>query len=101
MPGGPVPMPVYEALRDEILSQLREALPVDIVALGLHGAMMADACEDCEGDLLSLVRSLVGPDVAVGAVLDCHAHHTSRMQSAADVLIYFREYPHTLCGAQP
>ena len=95
MPGGPVPMPVYEALRDEILSQLREALPVDIVALGLHGAMMADACEDCEGDLLSLVRSLVGPDVAVGAVLDCHAHHTSRMQSAADVLIYFREYPHT------
>lgn len=95
MPGGPVPMPVYEALRDEILSQLRASMPVDIVALGLHGAMVADACDDCEGDLLERVRSLVGPGVAVGAVLDCHAHHTHRMQAAADVLIYFREYPHT------
>lgn len=95
MPGGPVPEPVFEALRDEILGQLRNALPVDIVALGLHGAMIADRTEDCEGDLLQRVRELVGPGVAVGAELDCHAHHSARMQAAADVLVYFKEYPHT------
>jgi microcystin degradation protein MlrC len=103
MPGGPVPLPVYEALRDEILGQLLAALPVDIVALGLHGAMVADRLDDCEGDLLERVRALAGPDVAVGAVLDCHAHLTQRMQDASDVLVFFKEYPHTdyvECGEQ-
>jgi microcystin degradation protein MlrC len=95
MPGGPVPQPVYEALRDEILQQLRQALPVDVVALGLHGAMVADRTDDCEGDLLAHVRALVGPQVAVGAELDCHAHLTQRMQDEADVLVFFKEYPHT------
>lgn len=95
MPGGPVPQPVYEALRDEILGQLRAAMPLDIVALGLHGAMLSDRCDDCEGDLLERARQLVGPHVALGALLDCHAHHSARMQRAADVLVYFKQYPHT------
>ena len=94
MPGGPVPQPVYEALRDEILDQIRQALPLDLVALGLHGAMLADRTSDCEGDLLQRARAIVGPDVALGALLDCHAHHTAAMQSAADVLVYFKAYPH-------
>jgi microcystin degradation protein MlrC len=94
MPGGPVPEPVYEALRDEILAQLRAALPLDIVALGLHGAMMADRTLDCEGDLLQRARAIVGPKVALGALLDCHAHHSAAMQAAADVLVYFKAYPH-------
>ena len=103
MPGGPVPQSVYEALRDEILQQLRQALPVDAVALGLHGAMIADRTDDCEGDLLARVRALVGPEVVVGAELDCHAHLTQRMQDQADVLVFFKEYPHTdyvECGEQ-
>lgn len=94
MPGGPVPQPVYEALRDEILEQLRAALPLDVVALGLHGAMVADSTLDCEGDLLARARAVVGPQVALGALLDCHAHHGATRQRAADVLVYFKAYPH-------
>jgi microcystin degradation protein MlrC len=94
MPGGPVPQPVYEALRDEILEQLRAALPLDVVALGLHGAMVADSTVDCEGDLLARARAIVGPQVALGALLDCHAHHGAARQQAADVLVYFKAYPH-------
>lgn len=94
MPGGPVPQPVYEALRDEILGQLRAALPLDVVALGLHGAMLADGTLDCEGDLLARAREIVGPHVALGALLDCHAHHGAARQQAADVLVYFKAYPH-------
>ncbi len=46
----------YESVRDEILDQLRTALPVDGVLLGLHGAMVAHGYADCEGDLISRIR---------------------------------------------
>ncbi|MFN9163947.1 MAG: M81 family metallopeptidase [Alphaproteobacteria bacterium] len=94
-PGGPVRRDVYEALRDEILDQVSAAMPLDFVALGLHGAMMAHGYDDCEGDLLERIRAIVGPQVPVGAVLDLHAHLSARMVAAADLLIAFKEYPHT------
>ena len=83
------------ALRDELLADLRAALPVDMVVLGLHGAMVADGYDDCEGDLLARVRAIVGPDVVVGAELDPHSHLTPAMLANADLLIAFKEYPHT------
>ncbi len=51
-PGGLVQRKAYEDLRDEILGQLSAAMPVDAVILGLHGAMVAQGYDDCEGDLL-------------------------------------------------
>ena len=51
-PAGIVSRATYEGLRDEILGQLKAALPVDVVILGLHGAMVAHGYDDCEGDLL-------------------------------------------------
>jgi microcystin degradation protein MlrC len=93
-PGGLVTRAAYETLRDELLADLRGALPVDIVLLGLHGAMVADGYDDCEGDLLARVRELAGPRVVVGAELDPHAHVSELMVRSADVLIAFKEYPH-------
>ncbi len=94
-PGGVTPRSVYEGFRDEILEGLQAALPVDAVLLCLHGAMVAESYDDCEGDLLSRVRSIVGADVAVGAELDPHCHLTLAMTTAADALICYKEYPHT------
>lgn len=93
-PAGPTVRPAWEALRDELLDDLRRALPVDAVLLGLHGAMVAEGCDDCEGDLLERVRAIAGKDTVVGATLDPHCHLSSRMLSAADLLITFKEYPH-------
>lgn len=93
-PAGITSQRVYEQLRDQILDQLRDALPVDAVALGLHGAMVSEACQDCEGDLLLRVRELVGPEVCVGAELDLHCHVTEQMTDAADLLITYKQYPH-------
>ena len=59
-PGGLLNRVAYEGLRDAILSELKAALPVDGVVLGLHGAMVAQGYDDCEGDLLERVRTLVG-----------------------------------------
>lgn len=94
-PGGVTPQPVYEALRDELLADLAAAMPVDMVALALHGAMISAGCDDCEGDILARVRALVGPDTPVGAVLDPHAHLTAAMTDNATVMVFFKEYPHT------
>lgn len=94
-PSGTTTRHAYETLREELLSDLRKALPVDIVLLGLHGAMVADGYDDCEGDLLQHVRAIVGPHVVIGAELDPHNHLTPLMTASADVLIAFKEYPHT------
>lgn len=94
-PGGYVRQDVYEGLREEILDQLRRAMPVDCVVLGLHGAMVARGTEDCEGDLLARVRDIVGPDVVVAAELDPHSHLTEKRLAHADILASFLEFPHT------
>jgi microcystin degradation protein MlrC len=86
-PAGTTARAVYEELRDRILAELDAAMPVDAVALGLHGAMVAHGYDDCEGDLLARVRARVGPDVPIGAELDPHCHMTEQMVAAADRLI--------------
>jgi microcystin degradation protein MlrC len=93
-PGGRIVRPAYERLRGELLEGLKRALPVDMVLLALHGAMAADGCDDCEGDILAAVRALVGPKVPVGAELDLHCHITQAMVSNATVLLTYKEYPH-------
>ncbi len=94
-PSGTTTRVAYETLRDLVLADLQAALPVQVVLLGLHGAMVADGYDDCEGDLLQRVRSLVGPGVVVGAELDPHCHLTAQMVASADLLVAFKEYPHT------
>lgn len=94
-PSGPARRAFYENLRDELLRSLLDAGPVDIVLLSLHGALVAEGYDDCEGDLLARVRSLVGESVVIGVELDLHSHLTEKMLNAADCIISFKEYPHT------
>jgi microcystin degradation protein MlrC len=93
-PAGITVRPVYESLRDEMLTDLRAALPVDIVLLTMHGAMVADGYPDCEGDMLARVRELTGPDTVIGVELDLHCSISAQMTEHADVIITFKEYPH-------
>ena len=94
-PSGTTTRVAYETLRDELLDDLRAAMPVSMVVLGMHGAMVADGYDDCEGDILSRVREIVGPDVIVGAELDLHAHLSPTMVEKASILVLYKEYPHT------
>jgi microcystin degradation protein MlrC len=100
MPAGNTTRPVYESLRDEILEQLKSAMPVDAVLLNLHGAMIADGYPDAEGDFLARVREIVGPDVFIGAELDLHCHLTALKVSSANVLMIYKEYPHVDIAAR-
>jgi len=94
-PAGLVSREAYETLRDEVLGQLRAAMPVDGVVLGLHGAMVADGYDDCEGDLIENVRTIVGASVPIGVELDPHCHMTQRRVRNATLIICFKEFPHT------
>ncbi|MDP6690545.1 MAG: M81 family metallopeptidase [Alphaproteobacteria bacterium] len=93
-PAGITVRKVYEALRDEILTDLQATLPVDIVLLNMHGAMVADGYDDCEGDLLRRCREIVGAEAVIGGELDLHCSITPEMCAAADALITYKEYPH-------
>ena len=57
--------------------------------------MVADGIDDCEGDLISRVREIVGPNVPVGVELDLHCHFTKQMFDNADAIVGYKEYPHT------
>ncbi|MBL8517638.1 MAG: M81 family metallopeptidase [Betaproteobacteria bacterium] len=94
-PGGRTTRAAWTSLRDELLADLQNALPVDIVLLGLHGAMVADGCDDCEGELLREARRLAGPDAIIGASLDPHGLLSDQMVTEADILVSYKEYPHT------
>ena len=97
-PAGTTLRHVYEHLRDTVLDDLRAALPVDVVLLFMHGAMVAEGYDDCEGDTLARVREVAGPACKVGIELDLHCHLTELMRGSADAIITFKEYPHTDIG---
>ncbi len=94
-PAGLIARGAYEGLRDEILDQLRAAMPLDGVVLGLHGAMVAQGYLDPEGDFLARVRAIIGPDMLLCATLDPHSHLTAKRLAATNFFVAFKEFPHT------
>jgi len=94
-PLGPVQGAAWIRLRDELLDGLRDAGPLDAVILLLHGAMVAEGCDDCESELVGRVRQQVGPQVPIGVALDPHGHVGPGLFRHADVMVAFKEYPHT------
>ena len=90
----PVTRVSLELAIEDLLDRLRGALPVDGVLLSLHGAFAAEGLDDADGEILSRIRRLVGPDVPIMAVHDLHCNITPVMEQAADVLVVERSYPH-------
>jgi len=94
-PAGTTNRTDYEFMRDEILDQLKAALPLEGVLFGLHGAMVAHGYDDVEGDILQRARAIVGPDCVIGVELDPHCHLTVKRVRLADITILYKEFPHT------
>src|SRR5262249_30654358 len=77
-----------------LLQEVADAVPLDCVLLNLHGAMVADGYEDCETDLVSRIRDLVGERARIGVLLDLHCDLPDELLELADVVITYKEYPH-------
>lgn len=67
---------------------------LDGVLLSLHGSMVPVFCEDGEGELLSRLRAILGPDLPIAVTLDLHAMVTPAMVEQAQVFVSYKTYPH-------
>lgn len=68
---------------------------LDGIFLVLHGAMVSEGCLDVEGEILERIRNIVGPDILIAGVTDLHSNFTGKMAANSNVLITYRENPHT------
>lgn len=94
-PAGTVNRADYECMRDEVLDQLRAALPLDAVLFGLHGAMVAHGYDDVEGDILERAREIVGDKCVIGVEHDPHCHMTLKRLRNINIMVCYKEFPHT------
>lgn len=92
--GGPVERSIYKAWKAEILAGLKAALPVDGVYLAMHGAMFVEGMLDAEGDFITAVREVVGPDVLISASYDLHGNVSQRIVDSLDMFSTYRTAPH-------
>jgi microcystin degradation protein MlrC len=93
-PSAMVERAAWRQLREEILAQVEQAGPLDALLVELHGAMVAEGEDDCEGALLAALRERVGGRCVIVASLDFHANVSPEMVEHTDVLVPYRTYPH-------
>jgi microcystin degradation protein MlrC len=93
-PAGPVREAFFTEFLDELRARLAAIGPVDGVYICQHGAAVATHTHDPDGDMFTLVRAVVGPDVPVIATLDLHANVSQEMMDATDMMIGYRTNPH-------
>lgn len=97
VPSGPIQADFYKRIKADLLDAIRKAGDLDGVLLSLHGAMSIEeeaGILDPEGDLVTAVRELVGPEVAIGAVFDLHSDTTDLLLQNTDVTLAYNEEPH-------
>jgi microcystin degradation protein MlrC len=95
---GTVDHAVFEKFWSEVKPVLEKALAggLDAIHLSLHGAMVTDACDDPEGELMARIRATPGAEkLPMYCVGDLHATLTPRMGALSDCMIFYRECPHT------
>lgn len=90
---------VSRAAFDDIAGQICTTVTankdrLDGILLALHGAMVTEFCEDGEGELLTRLRAIVGPDMPIAVTLDLHANCTPLMCELADAIVSYQTYPH-------
>lgn len=93
-PSGVVTAESFDRLLGMFLERLKKVMPVDGVALDLHGAMVSAQHDDAEGAFIAAVREVIGTKVPMVVTLDLHANITRRMAESCDVIIGFDTYPH-------
>ncbi len=91
---GKVTTETIERIIRELLTDLKKSLPIDGLLLALHGAMVSENSDDCEGYFLEIIRKVLGPDIPIVCTLDYHAVITNKMLEDSDVLVGYQTYPH-------
>ena len=97
IPGGQVLPEVYADFRERMvrgLAALVDEGGVDGVYLDIHGAMSVVGMEDAEGDLITALRHVVGPEVLIAAPMDLHGNVSPVLARELDLPTCYRTAPH-------
>src|SRR5699024_6905478 len=97
IPGGQVLGEVYAGFRERMVRGLAELVAdggVDGVYLDIHGAMSVVGRDDAEGDLVTALRHVVGPEVLVAAPMDLHGNLSPVLARELDLPTCYRMAPH-------
>ncbi|MFD9883094.1 M81 family metallopeptidase [Streptomyces alboflavus] len=102
LPGGPVEAESYLTLKDELVTRIREAGPLDGLVYDIHGAMSVVGLTDAEADLTEAVRAALDsvgtPDGTgrpmISTAMDLHGNVSHRFAAPVDLLTAHRLAPH-------
>jgi len=93
-PSSYVTTDAFERIAGMIMDGIGGAGDLDGIYLELHGAMVTEAHEDGEGELLRRICELTGPDLPIAVSFDLHANVTPEIMKHASSINIFRTYPH-------
>ncbi|ASV31756.1 M81 family metallopeptidase [Maribacter cobaltidurans] len=94
IPGGIVTREAYESMVNKTLTMLKENGPYDGIWFDIHGAMSVVGLEDAEGDLITRIREVVGPDVLISTSMDLHGNVSETLAKQSDLITCYRMAPH-------
>ncbi|QCX80969.1 hypothetical protein C9F11_36930 [Streptomyces sp. YIM 121038] len=102
LPGGPVEAESYLTLKDELVTRVRRAGPLDGLVYDIHGAMSVVGLTDAEADLTEAVRAALdsagtpdgGSRPMISAAMDLHGNVSRRFAEPVDLLTAHRLAPH-------
>jgi microcystin degradation protein MlrC len=94
LPGGAVDPATYDAWSTEILERLVQAGDLDGILLDIHGAMSVVGRDDAEGDLVTAIRSVIGPEPFISTAMDLHGNVSPALFDGCDLLTCYRTAPH-------
>lgn len=92
--GGPLDPQVVDHFLKDTLAVIEQAGRLDGVLLLLHGATMAQDCDDVCGYVCETVRKAVGENVILSGSFDLHGNITERIAKNLDYICGYWEYPH-------
>ncbi|MEX2531627.1 MAG: M81 family metallopeptidase [Gemmatimonadota bacterium] len=84
----------FDHFMEGMLSDLRDAMPVDGVYLSLHGAMAVRGVPRPEAEIARRFREVVGPDVPIVATFDLHGNEDEAFLRHADGSFVTKHFPH-------
>lgn len=90
-PSGAVDQAAFDEMATAICDAVRTGC--DGVMLDLHGAMVTQAHDDGEGELLRRIRA-IAPELPIAVALDFHTNLSAAMIANATVIAGYCTYPH-------
>ena len=64
----------FDTNTDMIVDRIKALGEIDAVYLDLHGAMVTDAFDDGDLEIIRRVRQTIGPNIPIGVSFDLHAN---------------------------